>query len=782
MRDNMVIDTSISNGLKVIIPEQLQNDSFRFIRIKKGGKEPIDKWMKEDYQYGYNDDELQRWLNDGGNYGVICFDDSVCIMDADNHVRLEQVGALDWTSDTFTIKTGADDSDHYHYYIKCSDLGSKKLPFYDLVNQNEHLGEVYPAGSPAYCVGPGCIHPSGQRYVIVNDAPIKRVNVEELDKSFFSKVKSSRVSRSRIEQLMQKIPPRAKLQKNLLTEQLGLKIADFGMPVGNVQKRGDEYQGSHPIHGSTTGQNYAINTKKNLWYCYRDQTGGDPLTFLAVKHGFIRCDDAGKVDIVGDLFLKIKSLLSSDYGYEEKIKRLDAEYKGIEEITKDELDKPNTNQGIRYEPDLPGDHFLINYADTICEMTDSYRDYQYAAGIMLLSMMVQRKAFLFPTHGKIYPNIWGFLLGASSYSKKTTAIKFARGFCNEICPYTSIGNDLSPERFAQDVSEHKSCWQFIDEVSSLLASMKKKSYMASYREMLCSFYDDEPYKMGRSKRGRPKKNGEEPEQNEWIIKDTYINLFFATTPDAFGETTVSSDMTSGMFYRFLFFYPRYDKVIMPTTMRTDAQEKEIAGLLARLDKLYKFFSSNPIASLEFKYDEESLKYLNDWEKKHTEENHKRGNKMRESVFSRMSISAQKLAMIFEIGSHDFYQWMFVRNLTLAEGETYIIKLDTLKEALRQIDVYFLPVFEEISTKVCMNETQTIQEKILKHLEDNGGRLPVRSLRQKIRVNRRSDWDESMHMLQADEPDGTHEIKIAFITSPETKKKTQYAILLNGDEE
>jgi hypothetical protein len=571
-----------------------------------------------------------------------------------------------------------------------------------------------------------------------------------------------------------------KVSKSTLTIDLGLRIEKFAMPI-NATKRGDEYQGAHPIHGSTTGQNFSINVKKNVWYCFRCGSFGDPITFLAVKHGFIRCDDAGKVDIAGEMFQKIKALLSSEYGYKEQIEKLDSEYKGIEEVTKSELDESTNNQGYRYEPIFPDDHFLTRYADTICEMTDSYRDYQYAAGIMLLSMMMQRKAFIFPTHGKIYPNIWSFLLGASSYSKKTTAIRFARSFCNDICPYNSIGNDLSPERFAQDVSENKNAWQFIDEVSSLLSGMKKKSYMASYREMLCAFYDDEPYKMGRSKRGRPRKDGQPPEQNEWVIKDTYINLFFATTPDSFGETTVTTDMTSGMFYRFLFFYPRYDKTIMPTTMRTAEQELALKGIRDRLIKYDKFFASNTIANLEFTYEPEVLKYLNDWEVAHTDANHKSGNKIRESAFSRLSIIAQKLAMIFESGTEQFYQHMFMKDFVMEEGATYPVSMETLKETLRQIDTYFLPVFEEIATKVCQSESQTIQEKILKHLEDNGGRLPVRSLRQKIRVNRRSDWDEAVEMLTREAPEGTGEVKMVYITSETTKKKTQYAIL-KGEEE
>jgi hypothetical protein len=148
----------------------------------------------------------------------------------------------------------------------------------------------------------------------------------------------------------------------------------------------------------------------------------------------------------------------------------------------------------------------------------------------------------------------------------------------------------------------------------------------------------------------------------------------------------------------------------------------------------------------------------------------------------MSINAQKLAMIFEAGSERFYHHVMGNNFLMPEGDSFVISLSTIKEVLRQVDSYFMPVFEEIANKVCQSESQTIQEKILKHLEDNGGRLPVRSLRQKIRVNRRNDWDEAIHMLTTEAPEGTGEVRLAYVTSETTKKKTQYAILTNGGDE
>ncbi len=55
---------------------------------------------------------------------------------------------------------------------------------------------------------------------------------------------------------------------------------------------GGEYQGSHPVHGSRGGQNFCVNPEKNVWYCFRCNSGGGPLSYLAVEAGIISCREA----------------------------------------------------------------------------------------------------------------------------------------------------------------------------------------------------------------------------------------------------------------------------------------------------------------------------------------------------------------------------------------------------------------------------------------------------------------------------------------------------------
>ena len=782
---------NIENQSKIVvsIPEQLKNGSFRFILLKPHSKNPLETKWQDGKNYAHDDKRLIEHLANGGNYGVLPVDGNACILDADEFKRLEQLGALDPFTETFTVRTGSE-AERYHYYFTCENIGNKKIPFYDLVDSKKHLGELFATGCPAFCVGPNCIHPdTGNVYQIVNDSAISNVEVKELDDVFFSKVKSSRKRAKPSVQLSNKIPAASikKYKQNTLSEQLKLRIEDFAYPAGEVTVRGDEIQGAHPVHGSTTGSNFSINTKHNIWHCYRCGSGGDVVLYLAVKHDVIRCEDAGTGQLNADQFNKVREILATEYGYGEELDRLKEEYKSgikVSAVTNEEdFDKYGKNgDGLVYSPNFDDNHFVTRYADVISEMTDSYRDYQYASALMLLSMSVQRRAVMRMSYGPIYPNIWVMLLGSSSYSKKTTAIKFARRIAFEVLPRTSLGNDLTPERFAQDVSHHSAVWQFIDEISALLNGIKTKAYMSSYREMLCALYDNEPYVMGRSRRRRGGRSSDDDQETDWIIRDGYVNLYYATTPDMFTEATQKTDMTSGLFYRFLFFNPKYEKPLMPSDEETPDQRAALDMLTERLRNITAYFASNPHTELQFKMDKSAKAYYQEWEMRLSLAYHKTGNTYKQSAFARMNDCAKKLMMLHEIGSDKFYRKIWTQNYTMGMGEEWIIPLTTVKEICRQIEEYFIPTFEEIADKVCQGEERSVQERILKVLYDKGGKCSYRELRQRVRTNKKSDWEEAIRVLAAPEPEGTLEIEFVDYKPEGSKKPTRYVALIGESHE
>ncbi|MDD4138044.1 MAG: hypothetical protein PHT99_09170 [Methanoregula sp.] len=91
---------------------------------------------------------------------------------------------------------------------------------------------------------------------------------------------------------VQPVPARRRPQNSQsITDQLGLDVTTLCSLIDGVPD-GDEIRGSHPVHGSTTGQNFTINGRANTWYCFRCETGGGPLEWIAVEDGIIDCSDA----------------------------------------------------------------------------------------------------------------------------------------------------------------------------------------------------------------------------------------------------------------------------------------------------------------------------------------------------------------------------------------------------------------------------------------------------------------------------------------------------------
>jgi hypothetical protein len=76
-----------------------------------------------------------------------------------------------------------------------------------------------------------------------------------------------------------------------IQDKYGLSCVDVGYPT-NAVFVGGKIVGSHPVHGSSTGSNFHINTRDNLWHCFRCESGGSALELYAVVEGIIDCGDA----------------------------------------------------------------------------------------------------------------------------------------------------------------------------------------------------------------------------------------------------------------------------------------------------------------------------------------------------------------------------------------------------------------------------------------------------------------------------------------------------------
>lgn len=280
------------------IPPQLRNPAFRFVRIEIGSKKPFERnWNVpgSNTNYSLQDDKFLAWVGSNQNYGVVAGIGMLIVFDADGLLRLTELGVMAELPKTFTVRTGG--GGLHLYYL--SDL-DQKIIMYDRDLKEEgkplHLGEIQSRGFQAVC--PGSIHPNGNRYEIVEDLPIANLTSDTI-----KEILSRHVDYGFDEAPTEKPRLRVTMVDPSIRDPFdGLKVEDVLKPRGNVRKTRFGLKGAHPIHGSESGDNFEINLRDNTWRCWRCGAGGGPALAVAVREGILRCDQARKGVLRGDLF------------------------------------------------------------------------------------------------------------------------------------------------------------------------------------------------------------------------------------------------------------------------------------------------------------------------------------------------------------------------------------------------------------------------------------------------------------------------------------------------
>ena len=291
--------TAQTNVIITIPPSRLQNPSFRFILVAPKSKRPLEKDWQESANYPYDSKVLQNHLSNGGNYGVICGPGGLRVFDCDMLARLGELGILAKLPKTFSVRSR---EGRLHRYYLIPEL-EKKIVLWDPILKGDdgqplHLGEIQGPGTQV--IGPGSIHQTtGKPYEAIDDSPIAALSLKVLHEAIEG-LKTSKAA-----------PSKASPRQTEDDQFKNIRIEDIAYPAGETRRIGDEIQGSHPKHGSTSGKNFRIDLKKNSWYCDRCHAGGGPALWLAVQEGIISCDQAGSGALRGADFMKVVQIAES---------------------------------------------------------------------------------------------------------------------------------------------------------------------------------------------------------------------------------------------------------------------------------------------------------------------------------------------------------------------------------------------------------------------------------------------------------------------------------------
>ncbi|KXA95552.1 hypothetical protein AKJ65_01525 [candidate division MSBL1 archaeon SCGC-AAA259E19] len=163
------------------------------------------------------------------------------------------------------------------------------------------VGDIQDEGKMV--VGPGSVvYPeydakkeTGGYYEIVSDKPPAFVRENTLKDAFGSFI-NARKKRPEKTAQVRKNDAKPKTYDIKITEVGKIKefIEEGRLNYRKGGKYGGYYFGPHPVHGSTTGQNFHVVPRLNCFHCYRNghDSGGGPLWWIAIEEGLIDCSEA----------------------------------------------------------------------------------------------------------------------------------------------------------------------------------------------------------------------------------------------------------------------------------------------------------------------------------------------------------------------------------------------------------------------------------------------------------------------------------------------------------
>ncbi|MFP4050781.1 MAG: bifunctional DNA primase/polymerase, partial [Thermoplasmata archaeon] len=301
--------------------------------MKRQSKAAFEKnWTDRGYKYDAT--ELKAHLMNKGNYGVLTGFGDLTVIDAD----IKEVEELVKNNlpETLTVRSGGGGC---HFYYRCPEL-EKPIRLKD--EKPGDVGDVQHDGKMV--VGPNSIHLSGNKYKIENKrkiAEVKPEDIKEALKKYVAKDDTD-INDEILKETKKKIDDRN--HKNI-NDQLSISQV---VPLYNLKNLGDGiYQGSHPIHGSGSGWNFKVDTKRNIWVCFRHYDGthaaaGGPVGYVAMEEGIAKCEDfKNNNPLKGKKFIEVLNILKEKHGFE-----IDESYK-----KKDSNDENGEDDKQKKDPD-----------------------------------------------------------------------------------------------------------------------------------------------------------------------------------------------------------------------------------------------------------------------------------------------------------------------------------------------------------------------------------------------------------------------------------------------
>ena len=313
------------------IPKQLQEERFRFIKVKPFEKRvwkhctkelkrtdltekervelyqklirpktPMEKGHKQDKNYSFDNPEFKKYLEVATGYAVLTGVGDLVIVESDSQTISDLVENN--LPVTFTVQSRENQPYRKHFYFIIPEL-KQAIPLGDDKDGN-HLGEIQ--SGRALVTGANSIHAiTGKPYKVIVDEPIKEISKKDFFEVFKPYIEKQ-LENEYVEDYYSDFP------------EYNISVTDV-LDFNTLKEQGEgRWQGSHPVHGSSTGRNFSVFPERNYWRCYRHGTYGGVFSLIAMKHGIIQCEDVKKGCLKGKKWERVLQIARDEYHLEVK--------------------------------------------------------------------------------------------------------------------------------------------------------------------------------------------------------------------------------------------------------------------------------------------------------------------------------------------------------------------------------------------------------------------------------------------------------------------------------
>lgn len=244
----------------ITIPYHLRNDAFRFYRIAKDSKLPMEKGWNRDCNYPWNSIGMTHHK---GNYGVVCGKGQLIVLDYDSE---DYYRKTQWhLPRTFTVQT-ASKKLYHRYYILDGEMFRKV----GVDKDGKRVLDIQGAG--AGVVGPGSSIGKNIYQVIVN-VPLATISKQFLIDMFAVDMKKKIDYKGDASHQ----PDKVKLAKEIF-EKLGIE-------------KTREYHYRCPFHAMNGGGNLTIISTGRI-YCFHEQRCWHTIWDFVMEYARLHGDNA----------------------------------------------------------------------------------------------------------------------------------------------------------------------------------------------------------------------------------------------------------------------------------------------------------------------------------------------------------------------------------------------------------------------------------------------------------------------------------------------------------